>query len=167
MATKNISEYQEEFCGLGGGTTGKGSGGEKGGPTVFPVCRKSYDIQPVGGRMQKKYRDALLTKIASPNAADLSPNATSYQMDIDPNIGTSRGRNTFPMPNCSGSMAVPDVHKLRYMHNDYMTRDDWYDHGTVAEQNKQNLQQSGESQNMTQEATANAVEEPAQPVAAN
>jgi len=23
-------------------------------------------------------------------------------------------------------LAVPDVHKLRYMHNDYMTHDDWY-----------------------------------------
>lgn len=23
-------------------------------------------------------------------------------------------------------MAVPDVHKLRYMHNEYMTGDDWY-----------------------------------------
>ena len=23
-------------------------------------------------------------------------------------------------------LAVPDVHKLRYMHNDYMSHDDWY-----------------------------------------
>lgn len=167
MATKNISEYQEEYCGLGGGTTGKGSGGDKGGPTIFPVCRKSYDIQPVGGRMQKKYRDALIAKIASPNPTDIPPAKTSYQMDIDPTIGSDRGKNTFPMTTCNGAMAVPDVHKLRYMHNDYMTRDDWYDHGTVAEQNKQNLHQFDVTQNMTQEATAAPAGEPAEPVATN
>ena len=31
------------------------------------------------------------------------------------------GENPFSSP-----LAVPDVHKLRYMHNNYMTPDDWY-----------------------------------------
>lgn len=37
-------------------------------------------------------------------------------------------RSTLPDPRCTPCkpLAVPDVHKLRYMSNNYMTADDWY-----------------------------------------
>jgi hypothetical protein len=37
-------------------------------------------------------------------------------------------RSTLPDPRCTPCkpLSVPDVHKLRYMANNYMTADDWY-----------------------------------------
>jgi len=37
-------------------------------------------------------------------------------------------RSTLPDPRCTPCepLTVPEVHKLRYMANNYMTADDWY-----------------------------------------
>ncbi len=56
------SEYQVEYCGMkskskGGGGSG-GAGGE-GGPEGLTPCKYNEDIQPVGGRVQAKYRDQI------------------------------------------------------------------------------------------------------------
>ena len=57
----NRSEYQEEYCGMKG--KGKGGGGGSGdGPGGLTPCKYNEDIQPVGGRVQAKYRDEMNSK---------------------------------------------------------------------------------------------------------
>jgi|SRR6218665_1648823 len=98
MASGKISEYQEEYCGLSGKRKSKTASGD------VITCSKSEDIQPVGGRCgaiyRKRQQEALQAALQ----------------------GSGVVRSFTPYP----PLPVPDVHKLRYMHNNYMTPDDWY-----------------------------------------
>lgn len=98
MASRT-SEYKEEYC----GQTGKRKSNAAGGVNLV-LCSKSEDIQPVGGRCGYLYR--LRQQEALKNALDRSSVVQTFT----------------PYP----PLPVPDVHKLRYMHNNYMTPDDWY-----------------------------------------
>ena len=156
----NKSEYQDEYCG--------GFGVKKSpGPAPLIACSKSYDIQPVGGRMQAKNKAA--TGRATGRATGLpvydgdyvttvyneadrgyhrvqpqwndpkwtpemrAGNSTLYEpRDRDPpnrnNFYVYKSTLIDPMKTGPVTMplSVPDVHKLRYMNNNYMTPEDWY-----------------------------------------
>ena len=176
------TEYQEEYCGMGGKGGGRG-GSKKGGPAPIVPCSKSEDEQPVGGRCAARYREAL-DKAAAERAAMQSgtagtaqgaatkkwpmpafdedfvaavyskedrgthkaqptwrdprwsepvraDNATLYEpADRDPcnrnNMHVYKSTLVDPLKTPCDPLPVPDVHKLRYMHNNYMTPDDWY-----------------------------------------
>lgn len=161
----NTTEYQDEYCGMGG-SGGKGLiKSSKDQPTTFPDCTKSYDIQPVGGRMQEKARAEALkrsqTAMGLPvfdsdfvttaySAADrgchrvaphwrdprwsdatrIDSTTLYHPADRDPpnrpNFYVYRSTLVDALDTPCKPLAVPDVHKLRYMHNDYMSHDDWY-----------------------------------------
>jgi hypothetical protein len=60
------------------------------------------------------------------------PNSTLYNPaerdppTRDPSFYMYRSSAIEAMRTGPPALAVPDVHKLRYMHGDYMTHDDWY-----------------------------------------
>lgn len=97
------SEYEVEYCDLRGKRrTREGEGGG------VVTCKKSLDLQPVGGRVAEAYRRRMEEE-ARRRAEDAETQRTT-RVRVPP----------FP------DLPVPDVHKLRYMHNNYMTPDDWY-----------------------------------------
>ncbi|ELU01620.1 hypothetical protein CAPTEDRAFT_227906 [Capitella teleta] len=178
------TEYQEEYCGMGGSGGGGRGGTKKSGPAPIVPCRKSEDEQPVGGRCAAKYRTALDKAAAERAAAAAAAGAGTPQADATSkwpvpafesdfvaevykreNRGTHNAqpkwkdqrlpqpvraanstlyetadrdpcqRKTFEMYKSTAvdalstpcaALTVPDVHKLRYMHNNYMSADDWY-----------------------------------------
>ncbi len=183
----NKSEYQEEYCGQKGkGKGGAGGGGGAGGAGEgLTPCKHNEDVQPVGGRVQAKYREQMIEKMHAKKQLELDeaaapfPHAkqepfpsTAYDGDYargeagaagdqrvqpkwrdanaPPSAGTqassanpaTRAEGDFkkrrqthvyqttqdnaPRPSPCPVMTVPEVHKLRYMHNNYMTGDDWY-----------------------------------------
>ena len=65
----NRSEYQEECCGMKGKVKG-GSGGSGESLGLTP-CKYNEDIQPVGGRIQAKYRDEIKNKLEEIQEATL------------------------------------------------------------------------------------------------
>ena len=168
--TPGVSEYYDEYC---LGFRNKPLSNK---PVLIPPCRKSEDIEPVGGRNQERARRAMmerckkqqqqqqqqLTGSAGCSGIDGALVATRFTSsergthhvqpqwrdprwsdagrfttstlynpaDRDPSF-----RNQFYMYNTTRidpmltpckPMAVPDVHKLRYMHGTYMSPDDWY-----------------------------------------
>ena len=151
------TEYQEEYCGMHGSKSGRGKSAT--GTSDVIGCTKSYEVQPVGGRMaaKKQAEEAqrlatmdqefvcqsysssehgthrILPKWQDPRWSDpvRTSDATLYDSSRrdPPNRETSfLYRSTFTdalMTPCQ-PLAVPDVHKLRYMNNNYMTADDWY-----------------------------------------
>ena len=177
----NRTEYQVEYCGMKGKGKG-GAGGGKGGPEGLTPCRHNEDVQPVGGKVQARFRDEMLKRKSAARAATLRteeyPRAaeepypvTAYDGDFicsqvnaseqgthrvqpkwrDPNMTAPTRVDSstlyepadrdpkkrkqlymykstqMHMPNSPyAPLAVPDVHKLRYMHGNYMTGDDWY-----------------------------------------
>ena len=177
MASGN-SEYQAEYCGYGGPVPGSSStSGGVGASNGYKPCSKSYDVQPVGGKMQAEAREAAAHAAAygpggtGPMASKTGTGLPVYDEDyvatvysetqrgthrvqpqwVDPRwtpdrrIATSAlyerserdppHRQNFYMYRStlvdavdtpSKALTVPDVHSLRYMHNNYMTPDDWY-----------------------------------------
>ena len=178
----NNSEYQAEYCGYGGSVPGSSSGPGIGEGSGYKPCSKSYDVQPVGGKMQETARKQALAEQAMGYipaqqrgchgqamqnstglpACDENFVATVYSDTergthrvqpqwIDPRwtpekrIGTSTlyERSERDPPHRQNfyvyrstlvdaastpceALTVPDVHSLRYMHNNYMSPDDWY-----------------------------------------
>ena len=165
----NITEYQEEYCGRGGGSGGGGGGtvmkSSKDQPTTFPECTKSFEEQPVGGRVQERaraeaqaraqtatglpaYDTGLVSTVYSEadrgchrvgyswrdprwsDATRIDSSTLYHPADRDPpnrpNFYVYKSTLVDAMDTPCKPLAVPDVHKLRYMHTDYMTYDDWY-----------------------------------------
>lgn len=63
MATR--TEYQEEYCGMKGSKSGGGGSGGQGGPVIYPDCRASYEQQPVGGRVQARFKEQMKQRLMS------------------------------------------------------------------------------------------------------
>ncbi len=66
--TKEFSEYQTEYCGLGDKISKRGASKSDNG-TGLVECSASEDIQPIGGRVQEKYRQEVAAKTAVREAA--------------------------------------------------------------------------------------------------
>ncbi len=180
----NKTEYQEEYCGMRGkGRGGGGGAGGKGGPPGLTPCKYTEDIQPVGGRVQAKFRAEVIRKRQeAKEAANTRPYpvkdegfpTTAYDGDyvagkVDgPDYGANRTQPKWRDANANAAcgpirvedatanevsegdakkrkqlytyqstrdnaptsgyvpITAPDIHKFRYMHGNYMTRDDWY-----------------------------------------
>lgn len=160
------SEYQVEYCGLGGGFGGgSGSHGGQGGGMI--PCSKSLEEQPVGGKSQARARAAVMASATSKTGRGLPAHDADFvaQVYSGTDRGTHRVQPEWKDPRWSDEMRassstlynpaardppnrnstyvyrttlvdslqtpcyplpVPDVHKLRYMQNNYMTQDDWY-----------------------------------------
>lgn len=107
MNAPRRSEYQVEYCDM----YGKRKIEEFDAEVV--TCTKDLDEQPVGGRVAAAYQRRMAEEAARLRA--LGAEVERKRRTVGP-----------PYPD----MPVPDVHKLRYMSNDYMTPDDWY--GTIS-----------------------------------
>ncbi len=158
MASGIPTEYQEEYCGMGG----KSGGGKGKGRKQDPVepCTKNLDIQPVGGRVGAKAREERRKELADKGQeVPGEDDSTVYVDDYCLAHGLQKGDNGQGNPALSDTarmtqladqdpenrgkyymyhsheieamrqakaMAAPDIHKLRYMSNNYMTGDDWH-----------------------------------------
>ena len=97
----------------------------------FPVQDTDFVASTFSGADQGHHRVA--PQWRDPRWSDETriANSTLYETgDRDPanrnNFHVYRSTVIDPLSTPATPLAVPDVHKLRYMHNDYMTADDWY-----------------------------------------
>ena len=177
MASGN-SEYQVEYCGLGGTVAGSlSTSGGVGATNGYKPCSKSFESQPVGGKMQAAAREAAEQSVMlRPGGSGLMASQTGsglpvYDEDFVTTVYSESQRGTHrvlpqwvdprwtpdrriassalyerserdpphrqnfylykstlidPVNTPCKPLTVPDVHSLRYMHNNYMSPDDWY-----------------------------------------
>ena len=116
----------------------------------FPSVVTDEFKQPVGGRVQHRHHQMYLSSLqassSSPFRSRYTPAMACYYSAPTPTVCsvTSKTANekVLAAPNkpaeteCKNvckfnaemgkPLAVPDILKLRYMHNYYITRDDWY-----------------------------------------
>lgn len=133
-----ISEYQNEYCGVGP-KVNKMRGAdllEKKENNVFPICRKTYERQPVGGRKAPigaggrggGVADVAFSALLCPSCRALSE-SDQHMKQVEAQKMREGDTNGSTKCDLCGmeceSLSVPDVHKLRYLHNRYMTADDW------------------------------------------
>ncbi len=116
----------------------------------FPPVVADESKQPVGGRVQHRYWQrhlkqrhqqqqrgggattaprsqsvpAMARPTQPPSAADSSKATDKHQQQRDQQ--SCRHTDDPGADAMSKPLAVPDVYKLRYMHCNYMSRDDWY-----------------------------------------
>ena len=91
----NRSEYQEEYCGMKGKGKG-GSGGSGDNPGLTP-CKYNEDIQPVGGRIQAKYRDEMKSKLEEIQEATVGGTHTANTTAPIATSGTEGGDEQIPL----------------------------------------------------------------------
>ena len=109
MTSKGISEYQEEY-----NSAKKGS--FKNNFTNYKACTKSYESQPVGG---KKVDPAEVAKTLKRIRCTV---CGKYCADANKDIEQQEETVCTSVP----QLTVPDVHKLRYLTNNYVSAYDWY-----------------------------------------